>query len=117
MANIHIKEAANNMRKAVSDVRQLMQQTQADAVRTQRELEQHIHDLESRKNVLQQQMRRSEGVGDAEIAVMSQRIDDEIRELSQQITTLKADSARQSQELDKQAYDFDSLANRLDMMA
>jgi hypothetical protein len=118
MTNVHIKEAANNMRKAVNDVRILMQQTQAGANDRQREIEDRIGVIAQEKEQLQIRMRSgdSDATG-AEHFMLVRKLDDEENKLRKEVADLQMNTAKQTQELDQQAYQFDDLAKQLDMMA
>lgn len=118
MPNANIINAADNMRKAVNDIRVHLQQTQADINNKIRELDHRIRDIDNQKNILRaQQAQALDNATTMQHQVLIRQLDKEMKETQKTRNDLHSHAQREIQELDKQAYEYENLASRLETMA
>lgn len=118
MPNVHLKEAARNIRQAISDMNLKIQEIRTETENQVRAAEARLAEIKMQQGRVSAQMAMAET--DLQRTSQSNQIKDleqEAAAIRKQITSLRDEQARAERDLNGQKADLDGLARRLELNA
>ena len=119
MANQHLKTAATNLRQATNDLKNNIQQIQANANQQKREMEKRIESIKSEQAAMKPGIYSSteNSAGKAQLVVVNHKLDKERQDIEKIIFDIQDRARKEIDYLNQQMREFDSLASRVDSAA
>ena len=116
MTNQHLKTAATNLRQATMDLKNNIQQVQANASQQQRDIDKRIETIRAEQTAMKPGIYASteNDAGKSQLIIVNRKLDKERQDLEKIKFEIQDRARKEVNFLNQQMREFDSLASRVD---